>query len=82
MDVFPKRYIMEKVIERFSLTNDDVLDKVPSGGQTRLENRVAWALYYLKKAGFLQSPSRGYFQITPQGKELLATGADHLFSLR
>ena len=78
-DVLLKRYIMEKVIERFSLTN---LEKVPSGGQTRLENRVTWALSYLKKAGFLQSPSRAHFQITPQGKELLATGTDDLLSLR
>ena len=42
---------------------------------------MGWALSYLKKAGLLQSPSRGHFQITPQGKELLATGADHLLSL-
>ena len=81
-DIMPKQYIIEKVIERFSLTNDDILEKVPSGGQTRLENRVTWALSYLKKAGFLQSPSRAHFQITPQGKELLATGADDLLSLR
>ena len=81
-DIMPKQYISEKVIERFSLTNDEILEKVPSGGQTRLENRVTWALSYLKKAGFLQSPSRAHFQITPQGKELLATGADDLLSLR
>ncbi len=78
----PKQYVIEKVIERFSLTNDDILEKVPSGGQTRLENRVTWALSYLKKAGFLQSPSRAHFQITQQGKELLATGMDDLLLLR
>ena len=77
-DIMSNQYIIEKVIERFSLTNDDILEKVPSGGQTRLDNRVSWALSYLKKAGFLQSPSRKHFQITPQGKELLATGNDLL----
>ena len=80
-DIMPKQYVIEKVIERFSLTNDDILEKVPSGGQTRLENRVNWALTDLKKAGFLQSPSRAHFQITPQGKEILATG-DDLLSFR
>ena len=80
-DLLLKRYIMEKVIEHFSLTNDDVLEKVPSGGQTRLDNRVTWVLSYLKKAGLLQSPSRGHFQITPQGKEVLATGADDILDL-
>ena len=51
-DIMPKQYISEKVIERFSLTNDEILEKVPSGGQTRLENRVTWALSYLKKPVF------------------------------
>ena len=80
-DILPKRHIMEKVIEHFSLTNDDILEKVPSGGQTKFDNCVGWTLYELKKVGFLQSPSRAYYQITPQGKELLATGADSLLSL-
>ena len=81
-DIISKQYVIEKVIERFSLTNEDILEKVPSGGQTRLKNRVAWALSYLKKAGLLQSPLRANFQITPQGKELLTTGAEDLLSLR
>ncbi|MXY84387.1 MAG: restriction endonuclease [Gemmatimonadetes bacterium] len=80
-DIVPKQYIRKKVIERLSLTNDDILEKVPSGGQTKFDNRVGWTLYELKKVGFLQSPSRAYYQITPQGKELLATGADYLLSL-
>ena len=80
-DVVPKQYIRKKVIERLSLTNDDILEKVPSGGQTKFDNCVGWALYELKKVGFLWSPSRAYYQITPQGKELLATGADDLLSL-
>ena len=80
-DVVHKQYIRKKVIERLSLTNDDILEKVPSGGQTKFDNCVGWALYELKKVGFLWSPSRAYYQITPQGKELLATGADDLLSL-
>ena len=81
-DIVPKQYIRKKVIEHFSLTNDDVLEKIPSGGQMMLEDRVSWVLSFLKKAGFLQSPSRGYFQITSQGKKILATGTDHLTSLQ
>ena len=80
-DVVPKQYIRKKVIERLSLTNDDILEKVPSGGQTKFDNCVGWTLYELKKVGFLQSPSRADYQITPQGKKLLATGADDLLSL-
>ena len=47
-----------------------------------LEDRMSWVISFLKKAGFLMSPSRAYFQITPQGKEILATGTDHLTSLQ
>ena len=47
-----------------------------------LEDRVSWVLSFLKKAGFLRSPSRWHFQITPQGEKILATGADHLTSLQ
>ena len=79
-DIVPKQYIRKKVIERFSLTNDDVLEKVPSGG-TRFEGRLAWALAELKKADLLQSPSHGHSQITPQGKKMIATG-DDLLSFR
>ena len=50
-DAVPKRYIRKKVIERFSLTDDDLLEKVPSG-QSRVENRVHWALTELKKPVF------------------------------
>ena len=74
-DVLYRRDIVEKVIEHFSLTSDDILERIPAGN-SRLETRLNWALYELKKAGFLSSPSQAHYQITPQGKELLATDAD------
>jgi restriction system protein len=44
---------------------------LPSGAQVTYKNRVGWAKTYLKKAGLLQSPKRGYFLITEKGKKLL-----------
>ena len=38
-------------------------------------NRLAWARTYLNKAGLLQNPRRGFFQITPRGLEILDSGA-------
>lgn len=76
-DVLYRRDLVEKVIEHFSLTNDDILERI-SAGNSRLETRVNWALYELKKAGFLSLPSRARYQITPRGKELLATDDDLL----
>lgn len=73
-NVVSKQYIRDKVIEHFSLTNDDVSEMVPSGGQTKFENYMGWALSNLKRAGLLQSPARAHYQITEQGRELLASG--------
>lgn len=44
---------------------------LPSGRQTRFDNRIAWAVVYLRKAGFLESPKRGRFRITEKGIEIL-----------
>ena len=65
--------IKESLVERFVLTEDDLLERVPSGQQPRFDNRVNWAISYLKRAGLLDSPSRSRFRITPQGRDILAT---------
>lgn len=46
---------------------------VPSGQQTRFGNRTTWAKTYLKKAGLVRYPRRGYFVITDLGREFLAS---------
>ena len=64
--------IIEQITARFSLTEDDSADMVPSGTQTRVENRIYWAISKLKNAGLLVQPARGQSQITPQGRDFLA----------
>jgi len=44
---------------------------LPSGVQRTFVNRVAWAATYMKKAGLLESTRRGFFRITPRGRDLL-----------
>jgi restriction system protein len=63
--------IRQRVAERLHLTSDDIAELVPSGGQTRLANRVAWAHIYLKRAGLLASGRRGIYRIAPRGEEVL-----------
>ena len=55
----------------FSITESDRKEMLPSGRQTRFDNRIAWAVVYLRKAGFLESPRRGRFRITERGAEIL-----------
>ena len=39
--------IKESLVERFVLTEDDLLERVPSGQQPRFDNRINWAISYL-----------------------------------
>lgn len=62
----------------FSLTPEEVEERLPSGKQRRFDNRVAWAKVYLEQAGLLHSPKRGLFHITPEGKALLSSHPEHI----
>lgn len=56
----------------FKLSNEDLAKLLPSGQKPAFYNRVGWARTYLKKAGLLEDPKRGYFKITERGKQVLA----------
>jgi len=55
----------------FKLSEEDLSERLPSGRQTTFANRVAWAKVYLVRAGLLESPERGKFNISPRGEEVL-----------
>ena len=56
----------------FALSQEERDQMLPSGRQRVLHNRIHWAKVYLTKAGYVQSPKRGRFVITPAGVALLA----------
>lgn len=60
----------EHLANVFGLTDEEQMEKVPSGSTTLFKNRVAWARTYLVKAGLIRSPNRGYVVITPRGWEV------------
>lgn len=55
----------------FKLTNEEIEEKLPSGKQTVLVNRVGWARTYLNKAGLIQTIRRGVFRITDEGLKVI-----------
>ncbi|MEJ2442630.1 MAG: winged helix-turn-helix domain-containing protein [Exilibacterium sp.] len=61
----------EKVCMHFQLTEDERAEKLPSGKQTIIRNRIAWARTYLNKAGLLTAPGRSQLQITDRGQAAL-----------
>lgn len=56
------------------LSAEELAEQLPSQRQTVFLNRLNWAKTYLKKAGLVDSPSRGSYVITPEGKKLIENG--------
>src|SRR5829696_9029331 len=66
------REAIEALADEFHLTDEERKELLPSGGQATFDNRVGWARTYMKKAGLLESPKRGYFKITDRGMQALS----------
>ena len=76
-----EHYIHDAVNELakiFQLTEEDKTTLLPSGQQPMFYNRVGWARTYLKKAGLLEDPKRGYFVITSRGKDVLKSNPEKI----
>ncbi len=65
------RGAIEDLADHFGLSEEDRKHLLPSGTQATFDNRVGWARTYMKKAGLLKDPRRGYFQITDSGFQAL-----------
>jgi restriction system protein len=66
------RETIDVLSKHFQLTDEETAELLPSGQQSVFTNRVAWAKAHLKRAGFLESPSRGLYKVTSRGLEALA----------
>lgn len=67
--IHTSREIKAFLIDYFHLSNEDIMLMVPSGRITYLSNRASWARTYLKNAGLIESPAKGKFIITEEGKK-------------
>lgn len=66
--------LRKRVAEGFKLSEEERSERLPSGKQTVINNRVGWARTYLNKAGLLSIPTKGMVQITERGQEALKNG--------
>lgn len=62
---------IETLADRLGVSRDDRETMLPSGTQTRLYNRVTWALTYVTKSLLLEKTGRGKFKIAARGLEVL-----------
>lgn len=64
----------EAIAKIMALPEADMKELLPSGLQTKFDNRVAWAKSYFVQAKVLESPRRGHFRITKRGLDLHKLG--------
>ena len=65
--------VIDWIANALDVTDEHQLE-VLSSGQTRFENQVHWARFYLSKAGYIDSSQRGVWSFTKRG---LSTTLNH-----
>ncbi len=69
---------LDALAKDLGLTEADVTQPMPSRKAPLFTNRVAWAKLHLKRAGLLDSPRRGVYQLTGRGREVLRNQPERL----
>lgn len=70
--------LQRQLAQDLQLSEDDLKASLPSGRALTYKNRLGWARTYLNKAGLIESPKRGEWQITDRGQAVLAQNLDRL----
>jgi restriction system protein len=70
------RDMIDILSKEFNLSEQDRETLLPSGRQLRFDNRVGWAVFYLRKAQLLMTPERGKIKITSRGLDVIKQTPD------
>jgi restriction system protein len=68
-----RRALADAMADQFGLSDEERTRLLPSGKTPVIRSRTGWALAYLKQAGLVASPRRGWYEITDAGKETLGS---------
>ena len=63
---------IEAVVKKMGLSEEQVAVSQESNGNSLVRGRIGWASSYLRVAGALTGPQRGYFALGPNATALLA----------
>ena len=66
------REVHDAAADALGLSNEDRIERLPSGVQPVYKNRAGWAHDRLKRAGLSECPNRGYWRLTPAGLNFAA----------
>ena len=70
--------VREYMTEYFPLTDEDKSEKVPSGTQSKFDNRIYWTKSYFGKAKLIEQTKRAHFKITERGLEFFSKFQDNI----
>ena len=70
--------VRECMTKHFDLTDEDKSEKVPSGTQTKFDNRIYWTKSYFAKAKLITQTKRAHFIITERGLEFYSKFKDSI----
>ncbi len=71
-----KKEMKMAIINHFHLSEDDCTLSTRGGTTSQINDRLSWALQYLRRAQFVDIPRRGLYHISTRGKEYLASHDD------
>ncbi|MER0335437.1 restriction endonuclease [Vibrio vulnificus] len=66
------RDVINQLADKFELSEAEREERLPSGKQTVLDNRIGWARTYLTKAGLLEVTRRAHFVVTDRGRKAIS----------
>ncbi len=66
--------VADLVSDQFNLSDEERQEKIKSGAR-RIKKVADWAVWSLRKASLMHSPSHGWSEITQQGREFLDSHA-------
>jgi restriction system protein len=70
--------VVEVLAVEFKLTQEELSEMLPSRRARTFYNRVAWAKFYLKKAGLVSQAKRSYLSITKLGLETIKSELNYI----
>ncbi len=64
--------VRDRIAQLVAVSEQEQSEILPSGTQTRFDNQVAWARFYLASGGYVDSSRRGVWTLTEKGKTSVA----------
>jgi restriction system protein len=66
------------IARNLRISDTEQSEPLPSGVQTRFENQVHWARFFLARAGYIDSSQRGVWTLTEKGRSLGEVTSDEI----